>query len=174
MQFAIPGICPKTFAEVLEVVRKFASSPVMAAELAKLKSNGTSQHMFPMTENTSKPICRQFSSRGTCRFGATCKFTHTDTPGNGGSSNGGSNANSQKSNIKCAFCYNKGHTDADCRKRQAQLHGLPTAHSTPTTALQVSTLQESKDEEIPIEDRLPAVAADPFNMMVRPYSLTTK
>ena len=49
VQFAIPGVCPTKFEDVLAVVRRFSSSPVMAMELAKLKSNGMSQHMFPVT-----------------------------------------------------------------------------------------------------------------------------
>ena len=39
----------KKWDEAVEIVRRFASSPVMVAELTKLKSAGLSQHMFPLT-----------------------------------------------------------------------------------------------------------------------------
>ena len=85
--FAIPGQLPDTFDKAITITRKYAANPNVAAELAKLKSSGMSQNMFPLTtnqpprSNRSAPICRQFARSGTCSFGARCKFTHTATPG---------------------------------------------------------------------------------------------
>ena len=46
--FAIPGQLPKTFEAAVFTVRKFAAKPLVAAELAKLKTAGLSQNMFPL------------------------------------------------------------------------------------------------------------------------------
>ena len=86
--FAIPGQMPKTFDAVVATTRKFASSPAVAMELAKLKSAGISQTMFPMvpqaqTKSKQTPRCRLFASSGQCRYGARCKFTHVSTPASG-------------------------------------------------------------------------------------------
>ena len=52
--FAIPGQEQKTFDGAVTIVRKFASDPTVAAELAKLKSNGLSQTMFPACSTCSR------------------------------------------------------------------------------------------------------------------------
>ena len=48
VHFAIPGTLPTKFDDVVAVVRKFSATPTLASELAKLKSSGTTQHMFPV------------------------------------------------------------------------------------------------------------------------------
>jgi len=47
VHFAIPGTLPHVFEAVVEIVRKFSATPAVASDLAKLKSSGVSQHMFP-------------------------------------------------------------------------------------------------------------------------------
>lgn len=48
--FACPNQMPKTFESVVSTTRKFANNSYVAAELAKLKSTGLSQNMFPMVQ----------------------------------------------------------------------------------------------------------------------------
>ena len=45
--FAVPGAAPETFEKSLEIVRRFASTPVVDSQLCKLKTSGLSQSMFP-------------------------------------------------------------------------------------------------------------------------------
>jgi len=52
--FAIPGQAPTSFDAAITSVRKFAADPTVAAELAKLKSNGLSQTMFPACSTCSR------------------------------------------------------------------------------------------------------------------------
>src|SRR6185437_3372703 len=118
----IPGTLSKKFDEVVAIVRRYSTTPVVAAELAKLKSGGVSQSMFPVTTSSgTKAACRQFASKGTCRFGASCKFSHAATPG-------GSQADRPQAAGKpgkpCAYCLIKGHTAAECRGRQRDLAAL--------------------------------------------------
>ena len=77
--------CPSPFCDSWHLHALAAPAPAMAAELAKLKSAGVSQSMFPATMSpgtgsVSKAPCRQFTSKGACRFGASCKFSHAATP----------------------------------------------------------------------------------------------
>lgn len=126
IHFATPGNMPKKYDAAVEIVRRFSAAPAIAVELAKLKTSATSQSMFPMAvqhQPIKRPLCRLFSSKGSCRFGANCKFMHTSTP----------NQQAQPEprlgdgvRLRCAFCYNRGHVAADCRKRLSQLSSLPT------------------------------------------------
>jgi hypothetical protein len=123
--FAIPGQLPTTLDEAITITRKFATNPAVAAELAKLKSSGTSQAMFPLTAQVprapkSKPLCKQFARNGTCTYGSNCRFLHTTTPG---------------PRPTCAFCQNLGHTIEVCRKRLAQQQNASAPAQTPATAL---------------------------------------
>jgi hypothetical protein len=53
--FAIPGSTPKTFEGAVAITRKFAANPTVAADLAKLRSNGMSQTMFSLTTAQGAP-----------------------------------------------------------------------------------------------------------------------
>ena len=116
--FAIPGQLPDTFDKAITITRKYAANPNVAAELAKLKSSGMSQNMFPLTTNQpprpnrSAPICRQFARSGTCSFGARCKFTHTATPAQTGATPAQTG-----SRPACTYCSKLGHSADVCRKR---------------------------------------------------------
>jgi len=46
VHFSIPGATPDTLVKAIEIVRKYSSTPVVAAELAKLKAPGTSHSVF--------------------------------------------------------------------------------------------------------------------------------
>jgi hypothetical protein len=84
LHFAIPGQMPNTFEKAVNIVRRYSATPAVVAELAKLKTPAISQHMFPVTTapvQGKKPVCRQFASRGSCQFGANCRFQHTSIPG---------------------------------------------------------------------------------------------
>ena len=62
VHFAIPGTLPNKFEAVIEIVRKYAATPVVALELAKLKSSGLSQHMFPAFPANATPAAKLISS----------------------------------------------------------------------------------------------------------------
>lgn len=155
----------KKWAETVEIVRRFASSPAMVVELAKLRTQGLSQNIFSMhtndpqvvmhtsTAQTTPPrstgqsvspsnqMCRNFA-RGRCFSGNNCHFRHTTLPssatGSGHYNNGIQNRRDQ---LRCAFCYNRGHIAADCRKRLTQLAGLP--QPVPPTTLSTTTSSSS-------------------------------
>ena len=85
--FAIPGNAPDTFDRTLDIVRRFAATPVVYGQLCKLKSPGLSQSMFPAIANESvpnesinlskdRPFCIKFAKTGTCNYGSKCKFQH--------------------------------------------------------------------------------------------------
>jgi hypothetical protein len=140
LHFSLPGNMPNTFDKAVAVVRRYSTTPAVVAELAKLKTPAISQHMFPVTSvppPTKKPLCRQFSSKGSCTFGSNCKFLHTSTP----APNPGPNAqqaqqSSYQSRLRCAFCLAKGHTAVECRKRLGQLAAVSgPAPSTSSTLL---------------------------------------
>jgi hypothetical protein len=64
--FAVPGGAPKSFAAAVTTVRKFAANPTVAAELAKLKSRGVSQSMFPLITSNSQsqvPQAQNYNSQ---------------------------------------------------------------------------------------------------------------
>jgi hypothetical protein len=118
--FAIPGQLPKTFESAVATTRKFASSPAVAMELAKLKSTGLSQSMFPMIgEPTSSARCRLFASSGQCRYGDQCKFKHVAVPNSTVSASGQS--------VTCNYCKKLNHTENVCRKKQRDLAQTATA-----------------------------------------------
>ena len=167
VHLAIVGI--KKWDEAVEIVRRFASSPAMVVELTKLKSAGLSQHMFPLTTNAAPPVvmhtaaapqaamsrpsgrsaapCHQFA-RGRCNSGANCRFSHTAVPNNGnngGNSNGNNGNNGNRNgNVRCAFCFARGHVAAECRKRLSQLAAVPGA-ANQSSALVASTTSSSSN-----------------------------
>ena len=149
--FAIPGSLPKTFEGAVAITRKFATNPTVAAELAKLLSNGMSQTMFSLTtqqgvsapSQKSKQLCKLFASSGTCRFGARCKFVHTSTPAQQGVSN-----TSSSSRPKCNFCSKFGHSEDVCNTKQRLLTELRAKpqQSAMLSSLDVQEIVESKQE----------------------------
>ena len=128
--FAIPGQEPRSFDAAVGVVRKFASDPTVAAEIAKLKSNELSQNMFPVTTQpnaTKYPqiLCRTFSTTGSCSYGNRCRFAHTSTP------------------KQCTFCNIKGHTFDVCRKRLAQQRSAAPANTPAANSVSLLSSSES-------------------------------
>ena len=123
--FAIPGQEQKSFDGAVTIVRKFASDPTVAAELAKLKSNGLSQSMFPAFAQPAQPAgakryshpCRQFSTTGSCSYGSRCRFAHTATPATPANSANSANPANSATPRQCTFCGFNGHTYEVCRKR---------------------------------------------------------
>lgn len=97
--------------------------PVIAMELAKLKSAGLSQSVFSVTaevkaQQPATQMCKLFSRTGQCRFGAKCKFMHAPTP---------ANANTQQqrgANRQCNFCKRVGHLEATCHFKERLLKQL--------------------------------------------------
>jgi len=149
IHFAIPGQMPKTFIDGVEIARKYAATPLVAAELAKLRANGLTQTAFIATAGTpsasNRALCRLYSRTGTCRFGSKCKFIHTTSP-----SSTNPPAASSTTPVKCSFCGNRGHTVEVCRKKQAQ-QGRPSA----------SSLIAANDDQDALQDAVVhAVAAD--------------
>jgi hypothetical protein len=129
---------PKVLDDAITITRKYAANPTVAAELAKLKSSGTSHTMFPLTAQVPKhkPLCRQFARNGTCSYGSRCRFVHTATPAQAG------NAATSQSNSRpnCAFCSFPGHTADVCRKRLAAAQSRTPASSNATANAAVSLL----------------------------------
>ena len=140
VHLAITGA--KKWDEAVEIVRRFASSPAMVTELAKIRSAGLSQHMFPMhasepqvVMHTSAAVpqqqqqrppgqqsqqpCRNFA-RGRCVSGPNCRFSHTALPGNNAAAAAG-NGGGGRNNTRCAFCFTRGHVAADCRLPQTTI-----------------------------------------------------
>jgi hypothetical protein len=133
--FAIPGSLPKTFEGAVAITRKFASNPTVAADLAKLRSNGMSQTMFSLTtaqggvsapSQKSKQLCKLFASSGTCSYGARCKFVHTSTPA--AAQQRVSSTSSGGMRQKCNFCSRHGHTEDVCNTKQRLLEQLRQQH----------------------------------------------
>ena len=136
--FGVPGQLPKTFEAAVTTVRKFAATPIVASELAKLKTTGMSQNMFPFipqsqpsqqsrsaSSNRTRPsnpansvLCRQFASSGRCQFGARCKFQHTATPASSGAASTPTNHSQSQSqpqrSSKCTFFQRFGHASCRC------------------------------------------------------------
>jgi hypothetical protein len=77
IQFALPGMTPDTLDKVIAVARKFSTTPVVAAELAKLKTPNANVMIAsnPPRTNTNRPnekqFCRNFTQFGTCKYGGT-------------------------------------------------------------------------------------------------------
>lgn len=133
LHFAIPGQMPNTFDKAVNIVRRYSATPAVASELVKLKTPAISQHMFAITTDASpaeKSRCWQFANKGTCKFGANCKFSHPAIPEPEHSTS------SERPKIRCAFCFNNGHTAKDCRKRLEQLAEIaqPPATISPSPA----------------------------------------
>ena len=137
--FAIPGQAPATFDAAIACVRKFAADPTVAAELAKFKSNGLSQTMFPASAQLAQPAgaprysfpCRQFATSGTCSYGSRCRFSHTATPAN-------------SAIRQCTFCGLKGHTIEVCRKRLSRERNSSHANTSAPANNSVSLLSSSE------------------------------
>lgn len=127
IHFAIPKQMPKKFIECVEITRKYAATPLVAAELAKLKASGLSQSTFLATAGTptatagagNRALCKLYARSGSCRFGAKCKFVHTAAPSNANTA-AATATPAAVPTVKCSFCGNRGHTVDVCRKRQAQ------------------------------------------------------
>lgn len=146
--FAIPGQMPKTFESVVSATRKFASNPAVAMELAKLKSAGVSQNMFPMvplgpqapqSKQKQTARCRLFASTGTCRFGNRCKFVHIATPASGHSTP------QAQPPRQCAYCNKIGHTEEVCHTKKRVLGQLQPQ----TAAVAVSSSDADGKTEFP-------------------------
>lgn len=131
--YATPVGRPKTLDEAIAVDRNFACTPAVSVELGKLKAPGLSQSVFSVTDQDT-PICKNFSLKGSCRFGADCKFKHISHPA------GESERNSR---LTCEFCKKIGHTASRCWKRKKQ--ELRPPNSTGTAANQSALIIDEDD-----------------------------
>ena len=63
VHFAIPGACSDKWDKVVAIVRKFAATPVVAVELAKLKSS-SSHTLFPaaIKETTLQSMVKKWNN----------------------------------------------------------------------------------------------------------------
>jgi hypothetical protein len=121
LHYAIPGNTPASLETLIATTRRYASTPIVASELAKLKSSGLSQNIFTSISRShatpkTKQYCYRFSKTGSCSFGEKCRFYHAT---NNGSSTAPPRATSEspKSSIECSYCHFKGHSIEECRKR---------------------------------------------------------
>jgi hypothetical protein len=165
--FAVPNALPKTFLGAVTITRRFATNPTVAAELAKLKSNGISQSMFPLTTTTQNQQCRLFASTGLCRFGAQCKFLHAATPATSQSgtpvqsrsnaspatSQSGTPVQEQQSRSKCNFCSKLGHAEEECNLKQKLLAKLQ-SESQSNSMCKFCELAGHAEEMCPLKQKL--------------------
>lgn len=173
VHFSIPGNKPESFDSIVDTVRKFSATPIVSAELAKLKSAGISQNVFVSASRASnsvnssssapkeKPYCIKFSKLGVCSYGDKCKFYHSSqqrtsvgpTRGQGG---GGppENRSATHSLQECSYCHNKGHTIDVCRKRAAR--------NNLSTPISLSVTSEDKEPATPITAPTTEEPRDPF------------
>lgn len=159
VHFAIPGNKPASFDAMVDIVRKFSATPIVAIELNKLKSSGLSQNVFtsvsrPNVNSSSvlpkeRPFCIKFSKFGVCSFGDKCKFYHSTSSQRGQGANsargqgGGTQATFSTSPPhlqECSYCHNKGHTIDVCRKRARN-------NNNNTAPISLSVLSEEKDPD---------------------------
>lgn len=122
--FAVPGQMPTMLETAIMIVRRFAATPVVAAELAKLQSTGLSQTAFslahqPQPQAHSQQMCKLFARSGTCRFGVKCKFLHSPTP----AAFKPPQSQSQRSR-QCDFCKRFGHAETNCQFKERLLRQL--------------------------------------------------
>jgi hypothetical protein len=147
LHFAIPGQMPNTFDKAVHIVRRYSATPAVVSELAKLKTPSISQHMFTVTTDATpaeKPLCWQYANKGSCKFGTSCRFTHTASP------EPELSKPSERPKIRCAFCFNNGHTAKDCRKRLdqlAEIAQLPAAISPPPVSAAALVVHPDKKDE---------------------------
>lgn len=154
--FAIPGQLPKEFDKAVAITRKFAQNPAVAAELAKLKSSGMSQSMFPVVHHAPKskqPLCKLFASSGTCRYGTRCRFVHTATPA---SSPPATPVQSNSQRPKCDFCQRWGHNADVCNLKQRLLAQLQPQAALASVSVQsvASPAPESLQSTSTTEDKV--------------------
>jgi hypothetical protein len=82
----------------------------------KLRPTANASGLLAYTPGQAKGACNQWAAKGSCSFGDRCKYSHTGPKGTGGQNNGGNN---KEKRIKCNFCKNPGHKQAECRKKKA-------------------------------------------------------
>jgi transposase InsO family protein len=153
--FAIPGSLPKTFAGAVSITRKFASNPTVAAELAKLRSSGLSQNMFPLqaqgvhtpSPSKSKQLCKLFASSGTCRYGARCKFVHTATPAASPAQSNQASSSNGAQRLKCSFCSKIGHSEEMCNTKLRLLEQVR-QESTKNSAVLAAVSSSSEESKL--------------------------
>lgn len=172
--FAIPGQMPTTFEAAVSVCRRFALSPTVAAELAKLKSPGSSQSMFPAAVvETAQPNiptvrCMQYARRGTCQFGNRCRFSHAVLPSGQSQATLPQNPPSQTrrggTSRLCTYCTKPGHTQETCFSKAralalAQGKPLPAFPTRPPLNMHVlSTAVDAAEPAAPAPAAPPAAA----------------
>lgn len=123
LHYSIPGNAIDKFEDLVDTTRRFASTPVVVAELLRVKSASgapSPQSIMISTErdrqanpnkpNKQRPFCFQYS-KGSCSFGDKCRFYH-------GSANSASSSSSNQENKRkyCKYCRNQGHTLENCPK----------------------------------------------------------
>jgi len=111
IHFAVPGNLPKTLEEVVIIARKFTQTPHVHSELVKMKGGSISQSVFNVTEE--KQACRKFAIYGNCRYGNSCKFSHSNNAISPSTS-----ISQPVRKIKCNFCQKIGHIESKCRAKQ--------------------------------------------------------
>jgi len=166
VHFAVPGTLPDTFDKAVEIVRKFAATPVVHGELNKLKSNGLSQNVFATISREKQQTCKRFATTGKCLFGNRCHFSHTTAPHTERSQASASPAQAPQVNtnaghvpapnerkregqpVKCDYCGRKYHTQQECRKRINDLENVRTLLAS-AEALPVNGEEDNQDVPSP-------------------------
>ena len=140
--FRVPTSTPKTLEDTIAIVRRFASTPAIQAELTRLKSGTLQQGVFNLPTSAatkSKAVCKHFMTKGRCGFGDKCRFQHVT----GGAK---PEANEERRGSFCKRCKSR-HPFGACRR-------------TANEATLVAASDLKSNEEVEMTIHAPAEAED--------------
>ena len=162
--FAVPGQMPTMLDNAITIVRRFAATPVVAAELAKLQATGLSQTAFSLTHQPQPPahtpqMCKLFARSGSCRYGTKCKFLHSPTPPAAFKPPQSQQAQRGR---QCDFCKRFGHAESSCHFKERLLRQLTPQAS--QSALASATMPSTSPRLAPTLD--PSVAQFVSNLQL--------
>ena len=143
--FSVPNTIPTTFDGALTIVRRFAATPTIQAELNRLKTGAQQQQqgVFNLTTVAkNKGVCRHYMMKGRCGYGDKCKFQHVP---NQNLPTPKPDTNATRSTF-CKRCKNK-HPFGECKLKVAPaetaLLATDEAQDTPST---LETRESMEDE----------------------------
>jgi hypothetical protein len=101
---------------------------------------------FNVNDDSKRQLCRLFSQTGSCRFGSTCKFVHTQPPA------GGQTKWKPPTGTSCTYCRKPGtHVAAQCRKKIQDEAATMKSSSSTNLAAQADDAQTEAEEDQDID-----------------------